>query len=343
MGEMAAPTNVLVGLLMTCCILPICIHLTFTKMWPRYHGVSVNYYDYYETHKPNPMSAATNEIFTYTNNRSITFVVAPYCTSDKFRYFAETSMKSWTGSSNLSKILIFENVQPNHEELVNLSEEISSEIAFGPQLDTDEIGLPYVDDFITKSFEYTNTDMICLINQDVVIDAYFQTRVSALYNYFASLNQQFAVVGKRCSIDMSPGKDLESLHDAFTRTGSLDDVSIYENDEFSHDFILISKNKMELNFDDIPPFFLGMYHWDMWVVGWLSEQIPVVVLGDKCGSYHIVHRSYSNDLKSKMRENFRLTQVRGEKFGLISKMELMLSDNLLYNRTVPMVQFLEKM
>lgn len=341
MTKVTPPSTFIVGMVIAICVIPVCCHVVSLEITGVRRRVIV---DYQDTFKFRGRDGQPKTFITYNSNRSVTFVVAPYCSDTEFGKFAKTSITSWLSQSENTKALIFENTKPSSDDMLNIMEMLnfSSRVVIGPKLDTDETNVPYIDDLFMKAFETSSTDMLCFINQDVILSKDFYSKVNSLYAYFSQINRQFAVIGKRCSIKLKDKEtSLEKLHAEFVGESSLQDLPAYLNDEFSNDFILISKNRMEIDLDDIPAFYVGMQYWDTWLVGWLKEHIPVVVLGENCGSYHVFHRRDDRDMESKMWENFKLTQKLGEKFGIVSKMDWLLADGILYQKDTAVTLLLE--
>lgn len=196
-------------------------------------------------------------------NYSITFAVAPIQGRESSESFKSMAIKSWISSSNHTKVVVFEDPVTNP----NCSR--------GPKLETDQTNIPYVDDWILKTFDTLDTDIVCFIMPGALLAPDFGRKVSLAFEYFEQRRMQFAVVGKRCQYDMV---------DAYKQ---LDGLSRVVNSEYSYDFIVISNNQIDANFDDIPPFHLVTGLWDIWLVNWLRKNIPVVSMGSECGSYYL--------------------------------------------------------
>jgi hypothetical protein len=62
------------------------------------------------------------------------------------------------------------------------------------------------------------------------------------------------------------------------------------------DTFVVSKNVIDLNFDEMPPFHMGRYRRDLWIAGWFGSQIPVVTLSDDFCTYHIDHTPTLRDV-----------------------------------------------
>ena len=196
-------------------------------------------------------------------NYSMTFAVAPIHGHKSNSSFVNMAIKSWISSSNHTKVIVFKDPVTNP----NCSR--------GPKIETDQTNTPYVDDWILKTFDILDTDMVCFIMPDALLAPDFGRKVSLAFEYFEQRRMQFAVVGKRCQYDMV---------DAYKQ---LDGLSRVVNSAYSYDFIVLSNNQIDVNFDDIPPFHLVAGLWDIWLVNWLRKNIPVVSMGSECGSFSL--------------------------------------------------------
>jgi hypothetical protein len=216
-------------------------------------------------------------------------------------------------------------------------------LLFGRLLDTDEKGIPYIDDWFQQGIELSERSLVVWINGDIIIPKGWFPRVKFVYDRFSGIDRQFAVLSRRCDFNVS----LENLSNFFDRVSELaadhsvesplTDYSFLKSHYFDSnedtfgsvfnaakwppdfdalagtralhttwgmDTFVISTNVMELNFDEMPPFHMGRYRWDPWIAGWLGAQIPVTTLGDDFCTYHIDHTPTIRDVsRPKVREN----------------------------------------
>jgi hypothetical protein len=78
------------------------------------------------------------------------------------------------------------------------------------------------------------------------------------------------------------------------------------------DFFLVSREPMQINFDEIPPFHMGKYRWDPWITGWLRAFMPLVTLGDDFCTYHFSHVPKNRQMDDiKVKENFEIARRTG--------------------------------
>jgi hypothetical protein len=274
-----------------------------------------------------PSSAGSLRIIRPNRTVSITFSVPPL--NSPGNDLTLLTFSNWLGICPDSKILLFE----SPASFGGLPDWIRDRTIFGPQLETDEVGLPYVDDFIHKSFALADTDLLCLIDFHVFLPDDFIRSLSFLGEFYLQSGEQFGALGRRCLIETATlNVSLRTLADNFQKKRSLTSVSFANNAPYSNDFIVISTNARDINLDDIPPFHLGTYHWDAWIAGWLATQIPVVALPGVCGSFHLIHDPGRVPL-CKITDNSELVDRRGRLAKFASSLELQVDDGRLMNGT----------
>jgi hypothetical protein len=277
-----------------------------------------------------PASAGSLRVIKPNHTASITFSVTP---NPPFKLWAKNvtqlAFSNWLGVCPDSQILVFE----SPGRFRDLPDWIRNRTIFGPQLETDEMGLPYVDDFIHKSFGLAKTDLLCVIDFDVFLPEDFIQSLSFLNEFYSQSRTQFGALGRRCLIEIPPSNaSLAALADDFQAKPSLESISFVNNAAYSNDFIVISTNAQDIDLDDIPPFHLGTYHWDTWIAGWLAAQMPVVALPGRCGSFHLMHGRGSVPLW-KITDNSELVDRRGRLATFASALELQVDGRRLMNGT----------
>jgi hypothetical protein len=274
----------------------------------------------------------------------VTFNVCPYPVTNnaKRRSLCFTTFSSWLLSSPSSKILIHmpPEIFDPHRELLPLLETLfgPNRLLFSRLLDTDEKGIPYIDDFFHQGFDLSASDLVCWINGDIIIPKGWFPRIRFVYERFSRVNSQFAVLCRRCDFNATLDTFYNSVLEWVSSgtTVPLTNYSFeYRADEdcfapgfdprawppnfdalaatralhttWGMDCFVISKNAVDLNFDDMPPFHMGRYRWDPWIAGWLGAQVPVVTLGDDFCTYHVDHTPTLRDVsRPKVRENIEM-------------------------------------
>jgi hypothetical protein len=303
-------------------ILPVILHLTFllsTASPITAKSIPIRL----------PRSSEDSSVTTVTQfstNLSITFAIVTF--GHRFSRYADTTLPNWFQTFTNSSLIIFNGRNTDVEEITKAFQKYRDRIQFGPSLDTDELGIPYVDDFVQKSFDLAASDFLCLIMQDTVLGKGFSWGIHFLNEYFSKTHRQFGAVGRRCAALDSPKKLVKT-------NPSLDWVSAAANEEFSNDIIFLSKRDNVLDFSEIPPFHIGMHAWDVWLVARLGERIPMVALGGDCGSIHLKHKPEPMIL-AKVQENYEMAGAvnaaaglaRGMKFRIVGK-ELLEEDRVI--------------
>ena len=223
-------------------------------------------------------------------------------------------------TSNSTKVMI---MMPEHEfdpnrMIMPLLLELFGEgrILFGPSIETDENGVPFIDDWFMKGLDSVRTDLVCWINSDIILPRGWYPRIEFLHNYFGPFGSQFAVISRRCDFDFSKEK-AAAIHEAVAAGGEMPDFDEVAHNRTLHttwgiDFFLVSLFPMQINFDEIPPFHMGKYRWDPWITGWLREHMPLITLGDDFCTYHMNHVPKSRSVHDvKCKENFEHAKRNG--------------------------------
>jgi hypothetical protein len=220
-----------------------------------------------------------------------------------FRRYAGSAFPQWLSAFPTSRLLVF-----GRRPRVNAS----SRIILGPPLDCDELGIPYVDDFLHKSAALARADLLCLVSDDSTPSDFLPWQLHFLGSYFG--DRQFAAIGRRC---------VPAEH-------SLRDVSAIHNQAFSSDVVCLSMRGMQIDLDEVPPFHAGMGAWDVWLAGWMSRTIPVVAIADGCASYVAKHTP-AKEIWVKVQENHEMAEIAGDMIGIVDLMPMRVVGNELWD------------
>lgn len=269
------------------------------------------------------------------NVEPLTIICLPYpVTTNRLRDRYLISMSSWLLTSNTTKIMI---LMPPYEFdpnliLLPLLESLfgPNRILFGPSLETDEDGVPFIDEWFIKGLDsvsessFSSSELLCWINADIITPNGWLQRISYLYDYFIKKrNQQISVISRRCDFDITDEATTDFFNEietySKTKSGDIwppdfDKIASKRNlhSTWGIDFFLISKEPKQINFDEIPIFHLGKYRWDPWITGWLRKNMPLITLGDDFCTYHINHVPKGREMDDiKVKENFEEARRRG--------------------------------
>lgn len=297
-----------------------------------------NYYPAFVYPAPLTITSRSN-FYLSTNgnqlNQTIDFFTIPNFSQDSLDNLV-FSIQSWISIFPQSNIyIVFSGNDPqgfstNFKRLKRKIHYKKLQI-FQVPIETDEIGIVYIDDLFFKMFEYSKADMICFLEPKTILPAETQQKIIDISAYYQKRNQTFAITGKRCVLQF-PGQQIPessnfsiSFLDSFTHFLSTEDllrnINFLDNSQYSNDFFFISRNGGQLDFDDIPPFHYGFFAWDTWLLGWMNERIPVVSLGNECASYNYVIQTHGG-FNQLIADNFNWGYIKGSKFMVASDLQL---------------------
>lgn len=272
----------------------------------------------------------------YKEEITLTFCILPYPLSKKNsellrdKYFFTFS--SWLLTAPTTKLYIMmprEEFDPDLILLPTIEKLLGpNRILFGPDVETDEDGVPYIDDWFINGLDNTNSSVLCWINADIIIPNGWYQRIQFLYDHFHNIDQQISVISRRCDFDFesNTASELYRRIKSYADFRNVSDVWPPDYDEISKerklhtswgiDFFLVSREPMQINFDDIPHFHMGKYRWDPWITGWLREHMPLITLGDEFCTYHMNHVPKDRQTTDvKVKENLEMA-ARHKKYNV---------------------------
>lgn len=278
---------------------------------------------------------------TFSNfSISIIFVFPDFQSTDEMALF-KICLKSWKDAFPHAEVLTCFDQKGafyynNFLRSLSNDDEVLKKIKHFPQIETDELGIIYIDDLFQKIFNNIKTDLICIVKNYAVFPIEIRNKIFFLSSFFSSRRQQFSAIGLRCALQLNDIKinlsNINTYLNAFLKEDLLKNVNIIENSMYSNDFIFLSLKNNNLNIDEIPSFHYGLDRYDTWIPGWMNEHIPVVSLGDECGSYNI-GRYHQSKFIDKLAENFEIARFKGDKFIISSRLNLKIKGNKLINGT----------
>lgn len=143
----------------------------------------------------------------------------------------------------------------------------------------DEFGTPLVDDLFRLGEAHARHDYVCYVNSDIILFQDFMIAFQTLTRHM----QRFLMIGRRFNWSRPTAINFASnwqrlLLPGIKREGSWHNPSatdywIYRKGLYSH----------------IPPFALGCYAWDNWLVLKARQSVPVV---DATGMVFAVHQAH---------------------------------------------------
>jgi len=180
-----------------------------------------------------------------------------------------------------------------------------------PGVELSPLGVPLVSSTFWLAQQSAKYDIICYVNADIML---FQGFVTALARVVGQL-EQFLMIGQRIDLDL--------------------DTRLETNKEsWQRDLMLLARTQGELHdvrgidyfafrrglYGDIPPYVIGRYCWDNWlVVDALERDVPVVDTTQGLFAIHQNHerRSRNNDDYRRNRALYKGRKASG-KHGRVS-------------------------
>ncbi|OHT16505.1 hypothetical protein TRFO_41775 [Tritrichomonas foetus] len=136
---------------------------------------------------------------------SVTFISCPFPVTTASRLsLYQLTMSSWLRTPN-SKIMITlkrEEFDPLGFFTNQLEEKYGqNSLIFTDSIESDENGIPYIDDWFVKGMDKSTTDLVCWINSDIVIPDGWYDRIRFLHSFFFSKRKQFGAISRRCDFN----------------------------------------------------------------------------------------------------------------------------------------------
>lgn len=262
---------------------------------------------------------------TYTKFEDMTFITVPrpFAKGDIFER-NKLAIHSWLSISNSSRIILFVNrkeFDPSGRFPALLDELYGAHrIRYAGPIRGDHKGVPYIDDWFIKGLKAVESKYVCFINSDIVLSSKWLRRVKQVYSVMN--DKQLVLIGQRIDFDLQPEK-LNSLHfgskdflkeiDEFVMSSNHSDHSPYGVDTFT-----FRADDPPFDPEKIPPFIMGRYNWDNWLVGWLNanEKIETITFNLSPPIYHVNHRRHNFDIKDdRVAINHHMKKVNQDYFG----------------------------
>lgn len=273
----------------------------------------------------------------------VVFITSPYPRFDEKEVRRlKLAYGSWLSSSSRTKIIILvdkDMFDPN-DILTNYLEDIygKGRIIYS----TSKVGtfnkVPYIRDWFKKGVNMSFGRVVCFINSDIVLSSVWMNKIDRVFRTMK--DDPLVITSQR--IDFNLDKNMFSRLD-FRSPNFLISVDDMVQDSFpevhsSHgmDLFVFRSDRLPFNPDNIPPFLVGRYAWDNWLLGYLHKRCSVVSFGVDTPVYHINHRRhYRNSSDSMILLNDLLKSIAGKYYSTNDQTKYYLKDNYIYSREFP--------
>ena len=246
----------------------------------------------------------------------ITFITVPraHINNDQRNKYTLV-VSSWLSSSPKSKVILyapedeFDTTGQFQKRIIELFGE--NRVFYKGYLKSDQDGVPYVDDWFRRGVDDATTKFVCFINTDILLSADWLRRVKQVYKAFKE-NESLVLINQRIDFDLYKSIDQMELNatDFLEQIDRLVKSSSHETHSFlGMDTFTFKKDPLPFNVDLIPPFIVGRYNWDNWLVGYLNAFTTTVSFNIDPPIYHINHRRHDfdpNDPRVAANSNLRL-------------------------------------
>jgi hypothetical protein len=253
----------------------------------------------------------------------LTFISVPRAISTAEQYNrTKLAVSSWLASSPDAHVLLFLN-RSEFDQHGKLPDELDS--LFGPgrihyagPIKHDLNGIPYIDDWFRQGIRKSQSKYVCFINSDILISAKWLSRVSAVDRLFP--DRSIMMIGQRIDFDLQLNlfdalsfepKTLLKEIDEMVQRSPHSDHSPYGVDSFTFRI-----DHLPFDPERIPPFLMGRYNWDNWIIGYLNTISETVTFNLNPPIYHINHIRHNFDPEDdKVAVNHHTKKANKDYFG----------------------------
>jgi hypothetical protein len=230
----------------------------------------------------------------------LTFISAPWphLTSEAYNS-TKLAISSWLSASPHSKVILFVN-RANFE---NLAEELEHRYELGRvnyvgPLKRDLADIPYVDDWFRQGIRLSQSTYVCFINADILLSANWFTKAKQVFHFMG--DRPILLIGQRINVNLQPASFLNL---SFKRSLLQEiDVLVKNSRHAKHSPIGIDSfcfriDRLPFEPERIPPFVMGRYWWDNWMVGYATGRYNTITFRLTPPIYHINHTPHKLDPK----------------------------------------------
>jgi hypothetical protein len=231
------------------------------------------------------------------------------------------AIASWLCASPSARVLLFVNrteFDPSGRLPAELDRLFGARVIYGGPIKRDFGGVPYIDDWFRQAVRRAPSRFVCLINADILLSAAWLARAKQVYRAIG--DAPIVVIGQRIDFDLnetlfaelsfSQGSLLPEI-DAMVRKSRHSEHSPYGVDNF-----LFEIERLPFDPERIPPFIMGRYNWDNWVIGYLNGICDTVTFNLNPPIYHINHKRHNFDTEDdRVAVNHHTRKANKDYFG----------------------------
>jgi hypothetical protein len=239
--------------------------------------------------------------FYQENFANITFVSVPrpYRTSKEYLVL-KLAISNWISTSDRSRvILIVDGSQfDRNRTLINAIDHDfgPGRLVYTPTLETNRDNVPYINNWFNSAVKTTAFNVLTLINSDIFLPSGWLTIVRKLLDIFGATA---FITGYRLNFDLDDAH-YSILANRTTFQGFDIDGFVHSCDHqpYSYrgmDFFTFLNHPGTRLFELFPPFLMGKYEWDNWLMGTMYKGHQTISLGPGFRTYHVNHPATANE------------------------------------------------
>jgi len=229
---------------------------------------------------------------------------------------------SWLACSPQSRVLLFidrGSFDPTGRFPAELDREFGTgRVSYLGGIRGDREGVPYIDAWFRAGVRRSASRYVCFINSDILLSAGWLARVREVFGALGDRNP--ILIGQRVDFDLK-GAAYAGLR--FTQGALLGDVDAMvraarhsNHSPYGIDTFTFRADRPPFDPEMIPPFVMGRYNWDNWLVGWFNRVCETVTFNLDPPVYHMNHNRHRFDTNdSRVAINHHLKKANGDFFG----------------------------
>ncbi|OHT04766.1 hypothetical protein TRFO_06211 [Tritrichomonas foetus] len=259
----------------------------------------------------------------YFDVDELTFVSVPRpLKKDKQKRTMKLALSSWLACSPKSRVLLFIE-RDEFDPTGKIPDEIDNifgkdRVIYAGGIRCDHSGVPYIHEWFIQGIKQSPSKYITFINSDILLSENWLKRVKQIFNIMD--DKPTVLIGQRIDFDLKGEKFQKLIFSQDKLLNSIDNM-VQESKHSDHspfgiDTFTFRADKPPFDPEMIPPFMMGRYNWDNWLIGWFNRICDTVTFNLDPPIYHINHNRHSFNVNdSKVAINHHLKQANMNYFG----------------------------
>jgi hypothetical protein len=275
--------------------------------------------------RPSPCDCPcpTNSTLTRLTIDEITFISVPRPLKKDSEYQRmKLAIASWLACSPSATVLLFINrteFDPSGKFPTEIDEQFGvGRVIYAGSIRCDHSGVPYIHSWFIEGVRQSASRFVCFINSDILLSEKWLRRVKQVYTAMA--DRRLLLIGQRIDFDFEMDQ-YRKLR--FTQANLLGDIDAMversrhsDHSPYGIDTFTFKIDPPPFDVDMIPPYVMGRYNWDNWLVGWWNKICDTVTFNLDPPIYHMNHVRHNFDVNdSKVAINHHLKKANKNYFG----------------------------